>query len=305
MGGYSNEPALTFVNDTMAEILSPPFPWKFNEIVMNMLVTQTNKQDYKFAGACAFVLSGKNVVGGIGIGLASANAITESSFTVTVNTLEDHNFAVGDTVYMTGNTVAAYNSTFSVTPALSAWSGGWVITATPTTKQFQFLHAQSGLSASGAAGITDFGWLQYGTMVDNNDGSSPQATRELEAYRTLRPFGKVGTQNKFAIAESGTAGVLRVRFYYVPGSAAWGVTPVYQKKAPVATDLSGTWAPIPDELAFMANQVFLGKAYGHYGSAKADIEVQKGQATVMKCLGRDDAEQSDEFIVPEISLMDR
>lgn len=311
VGGYTSEPALTFANDTIAEILAPedaqgrsnPFPWKFNQKTMQMLVTQQNKQDYLFAGACAFVLSGKNTIGGIGIDLATNNAITESSFTVTVNTLENHNFAVGDTVYMIGNVLAAYNSTFTQTPALSSWSGGWVILSTPTAKSFTFTHATSGLGTSGAPGITDFGWLQYATMVDQNETTSPQNVRELSAYRTLQPYGRIGVQEKLSAGESGTAGVILVRFSYVPGAAAWGVTPIYQMKAPTYTLLSATWAPVPDEYAFMVNQVFLGKAFRHYGSAKADDEQLKGLRAIAKAAGRDDAEQSDEYIAPDNPLM--
>jgi hypothetical protein len=303
VGGYSNEPALTFANDTIAEIVTPAFPWKFNQATMNTLVTQLNRQDYLFAGATAFVLSGKNVVGGAGIGLASNNAITESSFTVTVNTLEPHNFAAGDVVYMIGNTVAAYNSALTVTPSLSSWSGGWTILTTPTTTSFTFTHASSGLASSGAAGITDFGWAQYGTMVDENDTSSPQGVWDVGAFRTLQPYGHVGRAEKFAVAESGTAGILKIRFYYAMTSSAFGVSIVYQMKAPTITSLGQSWTPIPDEFAFMVNQVFLGKAFRHYGSAKADDEEQKGMLAIQKAMGRDDAEQSDEYIAPETPLM--
>src|SRR5437879_869092 len=112
VGGFTNEPGLSIANDTMQELLGEKMPWKCNRKEMASLFTTQGKQDYLFAGACAFTTDNAK---GVGIDLASANAITESGNTVTVNTLDNHALAVGDTVYMTGNTVAAYNSTFTQT----------------------------------------------------------------------------------------------------------------------------------------------------------------------------------------------
>jgi hypothetical protein len=174
VAGYTDEPALSIANDVIAEILAPPFAWKFNRAALPLFVTQQNRQDNQFAGAVAFVLSGKNVLGGVGIDTAANSGVTESGNTVTVKTLDPHNFSVGDTVYMSGNTVPAYNSTETITPSSSQWSGGWVITAVPSIYSFQFTHASSGLAASGAPGISDFGWGESATFVDENDISAPR-----------------------------------------------------------------------------------------------------------------------------------
>jgi hypothetical protein len=297
VGGYSNEPALSIANDVLSELLAQPFPWKFNRKVAPILVTQQWKQDYKFAGASAFTQNG-----GAAIGLASANAITEASFTVTVNTIEPHNFSVGDTVFMTGNTVAAYNSTFSSKPSGSSWTGGWTITATPTTTSFQFTHASSGLAASGAPGITDLGWLESATMVNMNDTSAAQYVWFLQAVRMLEPSNRQFLPDRVASIADDGAGTLTIRLRYLPGPQPMGVTLVYQQRPTLITSLSATWAPFPDENAYVYRQMFLAHAYRFANSARADLEYQKAMANVAKALGANDREQSEEFISPEGSL---
>jgi hypothetical protein len=126
VGGFTNEPALTLCNEAISELISDPNDWVFNRVEMPPLFTCANKQDYLFAGACAFTLNVNPVNGatqsspsqGWAIDLASNSAITVASGTVTVKTLETHRFVVGQIVYLTGvvmttGTTANYNSTFT------------------------------------------------------------------------------------------------------------------------------------------------------------------------------------------------
>src|SRR5271169_1149830 len=115
VGGYTNEPALSIANDVLSELLMGseripiPFPWKCNRNTANLLVTTYGKQDYLFAGASVFNLVGSGSAAAID--LKSNNAITESGGTVTVNTIEPHNFQVGDVIYMVGLPDPPYNAT--------------------------------------------------------------------------------------------------------------------------------------------------------------------------------------------------
>ena len=297
VGGYSNEPALSIANDVLSELLGQPFPWKFNRKVAPFFVTQQWKQDYKFAGAAAWTQNG-----GAAIALASANAITESGFVVTVNTIEAHNFNVGDTVFMSGNTVAAYNSTQSQTPSGTTWSGGWTITAVPSTTSFTFTHSQSGLANSGAPGITDLGWLEYATMINMNDTSAQPYVWYLIAVRTLEPANRQFIPDRVSVFSDDGAGTLTLRLRYLPGPQPLGVTLAYQQRPTLITSLSNTWAPFPDEYAYVYRQMFLAHAYRFANSGRADVEYQKAMANVAKALGTNDREQSEEYIQPEGSL---
>lgn len=293
VGGFTGQPALSLANDVLSELLSPPFAWKFNRVQMGILVTQQFQQDYRFAGATAWTSTG-----GASIGLAATPAITESGFVVTVNTLYAHNFTAGQTVFMTGNTVAAYNSTFSSTPSGSNWGAGWVITTVPTPTSFTFTHASSGLANSGAAGITNCSWLESATMVNMNDTAAAQYVWYLEAVRTLQPSSRVTMATRVSVLSDDGAGTLTIRLKDLPGPQPLGITNIYQARPALLAALSGTWAPFPDEYAFVYRQMFLAHALRYANSPRSEVEYAKAQNNVLKALGANDRETSDEFVVP-------
>src|SRR5579862_6991615 len=74
IGGYTNEPFLTYANDALSDLITEDNDWKVNRAEMPMLVTCPQKQDYLFAGACAFSLGSTSQ--GWAIDLASNSAIT-------------------------------------------------------------------------------------------------------------------------------------------------------------------------------------------------------------------------------------
>lgn len=303
VGGFNNEPALSLANDTVAEILAEPRAWKFNRATLNLFVPHMNRQDSLFAGACAFTLSSSGNLGGVGIALKSKNGITTTGFpgTVTVNTLDAHDFNVGDTVYMTGNADAVYNSTNSITPSASQWTGGWVITAVPTSTSFQFAATAGQTIASGAPGVTNWGWGEYATMSNQQEDSSPRSVRFLEVEKKLQPISYVGIPNKIAVTDNEDA-TLTIRTADVTGAGPWGISLVYQEKAVPLADLTKTF-PIPDEYAFVVRQVFLAKAFDYFGSGRAQLADQKAQRAILKALAREDSEGDDAHFVPTESLM--
>src|SRR5580692_170677 len=85
VGGYTNQPALDLCNDAISDLVSDPNDWQFNRVEMPPLFTCPNKQDYLFAGACAFSLSVSGLTTtqttnsqGWAIGLASAPSIVNA-----------------------------------------------------------------------------------------------------------------------------------------------------------------------------------------------------------------------------------
>jgi hypothetical protein len=302
VGGYTNEPFLTIANQAMSDIFLSQIDWKWNRAELPFFVTAVNKQDYTVSGACAFTLGQTST--GASIVLATSNGITESGNTVTVNTLEPHRFNVGDVVYMAGNTVAAYNSTFTDNGNSSTWSGGWTILTTPTTTSFTFTHVTSGLGTSGAPGITDFGWLASASMAQLNDNGSPRDSRPLQTVKELSVWSRTANPEKVAVIQDNGDGTLKVRFQYVPSSTIWAVNLVYQKKPPLKTALTDTWTPIPDHYSAMYRQAVLASAYRYLGSPKETTEYQKMQFEIQKASGATDREASEVHVVPAESLMD-
>ena len=310
VGGYANEPALSLCNDVLQKLMAPPIAplpgqrplildWKWNRAEMNMLVTSPYRQDYLFAGAVLFSL---NAGQSAGIDLASANALTISGSTVTIKTLEQYNGAVGDVCYIRG-TGSNYDSTFTQNGVTSSFGGntytitgisGLTITATLTG-------TASGIS--GSAGITDFNWLAGGTMVGLYANTPILPTRHLEAVRDIQPWGYSATPEKVAVIQDLGTGVLKIRFYQVPGSVLWGVNLVYQKSPVIKTALTDTWTPVPDNLGYVIRQGFLAVAYRYLNSPRADVEDQKFEREIRRALGDDDQEATDVHLYPETGLM--
>lgn len=298
VGGFSQEPALSLANDTLQELCSKPYDWKFNSAETGLLATHPYRQDYLFAGASAFVIGQSSA----GIGLADGAAITMNGNEVTVKCLQPHGFTVGQTVYMSGNTLDVYNST-RVDSAAGGWTGGWVITDASDPKVFKFNHTLSNQSPSGAPGITDFGWLESAVMYDTASTEAAPYQWEVEAIRTQKKTNAVGRPRKVSV-QSVTAGIALVRFSHIGTGTIYAVTLRYQKKPPLKTDLTQTWAPFPDELGFVYRQMFLARCYRYLDKPRADNEEMKAQTAILKALGRDDVEESDQYVAPERSLMD-
>jgi hypothetical protein len=213
VGGFTSEPFLSIANDALSDLCFSQVDWKFNRIHAPQMVTALNKQDYTIAGAIAFTLGTSVASGsastGAHIGLSTTPSITVSAGVVTVTTLEPHRFNIGDTVYLSGvvmttGTTSKYNSTFTDSGSSSLWTGGWVITGTPTTTSFTFAatSGQNNADAGGAPGITDFGWLQSASMVQLNDTGSPRDLRYLKALITETARSR-SVSNTFRVPPSG------------------------------------------------------------------------------------------------------
>lgn len=165
-----NEPAMTIANDMMRALLQRPMAWKFNRKFLDgtngsFLVTQYGVQDYRFAGASAFVLqsgAGSNPFGGVGIDMiyspvrgplpgGQLAGVSVSAGTATVQTIDPHPFQPGQTVFMSGllDAGGVFNATFSFNALLRtcAWSGGFTIVSVPDVYHFTFA-APSNTSAT-------------------------------------------------------------------------------------------------------------------------------------------------------------
>ena len=297
VGGYQSEPALSICNDVLQNILAAPLDWKFNRAEMNMFVTSPNRQDYKFAGATFFCIT--NVPSGVGIDLASNSALTISGTTVTIETLEQYNGSVGDVCYIAG-TGSNYDSTFTQNGVTSSW-GGCKYTITAINGQTITATVSGGTPSgtSGAAGITDFGWLAAATMVNLNVNTAILPTRHPEAARDLQPTSSVGIPEKVAVIQDLGTGVLRIRLDRAAAAGAiWGFNLVYQKKAALKTALTQTWSPVPDEISYVVRQGFLAAGYRYINSPRADVEEQKFQTKIRQALGADERETVEVQLCP-------
>lgn len=306
VGGFTNEPALSLCNDVLAELIANPMAWKFNRVEAPIFVTTPNQQDYQFGGAV--ILS---TVQGHGIALKTAvvPGIQQALQVVTVTTLEPHTFNVGDMVFMFGNVDANYNSTYTQSPTASGYSNGWTVTSVNyATKSLTFtIVGGTDGATSGAPGITNFQWLESGTMREINSTAPVPRIWQLDGVNDIHPTSQVSRPTQVAVMTDNGDGTLKIRFQYCPDSVIYAVSLVYQAMAPLKTALTGAgvgdWSPFPDRLAYVYRQMFLARAYRYLNSPRADMEYQKAQAAIGKALGVDDAEQSNQYITPSESLL--
>lgn len=299
VGKFYAEPALSLCNDVIQELLAYPHAWKINRADMPPFATAPNKQDYIVSGATAFVLGD----GSTGVGIA-ASGVVKSGTTVTVTTLEAHNMSTGQTVYMLGNADTTFNSTYTQNASSSGYTGGWVITATPTTTTFTFTHGTSGTTTTGPATITDFGWLEGATMRELNSTASIPRPWALEACNFLQPSGLVVRPEKISVLADNGDGTLKIRLKDTPGAQTFLVSPYYQKRAPLKTSLEDNWSPFTDDYSFVYRQCFLARCYRYIDSPRADSEYQKAAQQIVKAMGKADVENSDQHLYPEYSLID-
>lgn len=152
----TNEPAMTIANDMLRTLLSRPMAWKFNRKFLDgtngsFLVTQYGVQDYRFAGASAFVLqngAGSNPFGGVGIDMiyspvrGGTAGISIASGTATVQTIDPHPFQQGQTVFLSGLLDAGgnFNAAFSFNALTHScgYSGGFTILTVADAYHFTF-----------------------------------------------------------------------------------------------------------------------------------------------------------------------
>lgn len=325
IAGITNEPGLSICKDTIQELLSAPFAWKFNRSFAgaasntygNFFVTQPFIQDYQYAGAVAFVLpttppnaiTSLTSVGGAGIAL-SPTGITRSGATVTVNTLDPHPFTVGQTVFHAGATVAAYNATFTGNniALTSTWSGGYVITVVPSTTSYQFTIAGTPAN-SGAPGINDFGWLDSASARDIQSTQFPQFEVPIQAVDNLTPTGDGDSPGQASVIQqmldsSGNpTGVLKFRTYLRNSSYIWQINFTWQKAPPILTGITSTFNPWPDSLGYVLRQGVLAKAFNLIDDKRAQVEELKFQRAIGKALIRWQTERSSEGFAPSCQIL--
>lgn len=306
VGGYTNEPGLSFCNDAISDLIAEPRDWKCNRNEMPMLVTCPQKQDYLFAGATVFSLGATAQ----GWAIAISGGISVTGGVVTIKTIESHRFAVGDTIFlnnvvMTTGDATKYNSVFTDNGSSTAWTNGYVITSiTANALTFTAVTGQNNQDIGGAPGITNFGFLTSGSMVQMINTSSPQWSHLLYTFRELPVTSVVMTPDKVSVINDDGAGTLKIRFYYVPGATTWGAKLVYQAQAPTKTDLTQNWAPFPDSYSALYRQAVIARMYRYLNSSQQVVEYQKLEKEIARFLGLDDAEQSNVTVKPETGLMD-
>lgn len=291
VGGFSLQPALSFANDTLAEIIAAPLDWKFNRRVLPAFATTKGVQDVQVTGASVWAVGPSPPAGGAAIALAPLGAV-ESGGTATITTVTPHGFAVGQLVNIVGVGVADYNGTGA------PGTGKFAVLSVPTPTTFTYSPGTSGLQPSGAPGVLDLNWVASATLTDASTTLTPPPQFIIEAVNYIEPSGDMGNPSKVAAIADDGAGTVTCRFWPVPGSFVWLANLVYQAKPPLLTALAQTFWPVPDEMAYVVRAGFLAKAMQHADHPKADAQQAKFVAALMTALNSKDREPRNEGLFP-------
>jgi hypothetical protein len=329
VGGIPNEPGLTICNNALQVLLSLSNNWKFNRNELsgpptgpgNFFVTQYGVQDYLHAGACAFALLNNLTpslpCGGASIDLASSpvgggtSAISLSCGVVTVQTLQTHQLQVAQTVFMTGNTLPAYNSVFTYQNSFNptcAWTNGFVVTAVPDNMHFKFnaVAGQLNGDATGAPGITNWGHMESAYVTDINNTTFPQPVYKIIAVDRIAPaFYSNGDTMQVCMLLDMNNGILKFRISEPFSLYSWQINCVYQARANKLTTPQSVfnW---PDNYSFALHEMCLWQAFRFAkGISAAETQAQKAAATeaIQMVRSADDVEETNEGISPDRSLM--
>jgi hypothetical protein len=342
VGGISGQPGRFICETTNQMLLAFPNAWKWNRQELsgtdrggsgNFFVTQYGFQDYLHAGACCFSLLNSQAPnnnsnffnGGVSIDLATnavnngqafgaltqTSGITVTAGVVTVQFLQPHpGFQIGQTIYMSGNGLAAYNSllTFNATLQTSTWTGGFVITAVPDQWHIQFAKTASMTNGdtTGAPGITNWGWIESAYFTDINSTQFPIPTIPLIAVKRLPvTYYPTGDRWQVAMLLDNNNGILKFRLSEPPGTYNYQVNTVYQARAPKLQTAQSVvqW---PDNVSFAFIEAALAQAYRFAtGISSNETTMQRRAAAeaIMMARAADDEEDVSEGIIPDIPLM--
>lgn len=299
VGGFTQEPALSFCNDVLQEMLSAPYNWRFNRASIQPFTTVQYQQDYALTNAVATVTTplpsqAVNVgIGNVHIQTQANNGATQSGTTVTIVTCWPHGFSQGQSVTIAGVVVVGYNGTFT-------------ITGTPTTTSFTYTTG-GGLTPSGGPGIANINWIERCVLEDFQSTSPLKPNHEIEVVANLpkesiiQPPFKVAHQ--YDTQDTNGLTIPTFRMWPVPSSQIWNAYTDYQQRGPLLTDMSNTWTPIPDELAYVYRQGFLAKAFTHAEDPRGVVEQQKFIMYLAKALNIKDYEIQHQSFFPTRAVM--
>lgn len=340
VNGIANQPGCQIATNVNQMLLQKRMAWKFNvgemgpATYMNgipstarFLVTQMGVQDYRFAGASAFVLlnnqpnqgnlptGGGNIdlaVNAINAGLSGGqtSGIVNTSGTVTVQFTDPHSFEVGQTMFMSGNTNSKYNSIFTYQTLIqtSAWTNGWVITAVPDNYHVQFTATagQNNGDTTGAGGVSDFGWLQSATVQDISSTAYPQPVKPIDAvHRLSAEYTNTGDELSVCVLQDYGNGVIRVRLSQPLGTYSLAINMFYQKRAPILSTPQSIFA-WPNNMNYVLVEMCLYQAmrfaYG-ISAQESQAQMQHAMLAVQMALESEDQEANDQAITPGYAFM--
>lgn len=304
VGGIPNQPALELCNNTLQELLSSPYNWRFNKNSILPFTTIAYQQDYLLSGCNASVkqryivhLNAQNSPNGAGLTQAG------TTVTATFNDFAPNGLPsgqqpnVGDTVTVGGANDSKYNITAT-------------ITATPTATSFQYTAVGGAQTPDGGQGISGINWMEHVSMQDWQSSATVIPVHDAEIASGLFLESIIQPPMKWAFQTETiyTGSNLNItvplfRGWPVASSQVWATYLFYQAKAPTKTALSQTWSPWPDDLSNVLVSVLRSKALDWWEDPRAANSYILADRSILKALASKDQEQRHESMFPDLPIL--
>jgi len=277
VAGYNDQPAVSFLDEVVKEILALTNPWKWNAARLPVFQTQPYQQDYPTS------LS-QNVMGWLQAAvIADINNTAQPMPILPINAvnalLPTMNPGRPQKVCYVTNSVAQ----------TATWGRGRP--GDPAASQLikdPLVLNGGGPGNNPITAITDAnGNILTVTTYGTTGLTAPLAASGAAAGVTVADGSVVWTvQDPNGIA-------LRIDALSTFNSVVWEIRALYQQKPPNITLLTQTIAPIPDDLNWLVKQGFLAMCYKQVDHAKFQAEFTQWLINIQKAMGASDREYNE------------
>ena len=281
VAGYSQEPAVSFLDDIVKKILNKANPWKWNTVVAPVFYTQPFQQDYPTQ-------------------ISQGNMGWIENCTM----IDINNFTSQPPVQPPVKAVARLQPTSKCGyPGKISWvinsaaiTGSW---PGPNTPYISPLVSQGGgPNNNPLTAITDpNGNIQVVTTYGVTGSVMPTWPAALATPGTIT---QDGTVQWTLIDPNGIAWRLDALATF--NSNVWEMCPIYQNKPPNIVSLKQTISPIPDDLSYLVKEGFLAYCYKQVDNNKFQQEFTQWMQNIQEALGASDREDQEYGFAPSQGL---
>lgn len=276
--GYSDEPGLSFSNDIIQKVMAKPNPWKWNSVVLPPFETNPYQQDYP-------TNISQNTMGW----LESATQIDINNLTQLPPTqipvqcvdrlLPTYATGLVGKICWIPNSIAQYG----------VWPGINVLYTDPITDTTT---GEGGPSNNPRTAILDpNGNIQLVVTYGTTGSSGPLWPAANAAAGTITNDGSVQWQ-----VQDPNGVAIRLDVQLTANAQVWQINAIFQMKPPFLSSITQTFAPIPDDLAYLLKQGFLTFCYKQ-GDAKMRAQFQdefkQWMMDIQEAMGASDREDQE------------
>jgi hypothetical protein len=288
VSGYSQEPAVSFLDDVVKKILAKSNPWKWNEQKAPVFYTQPYQQDYPTSISQSMM------------GWLSACTM-----------IDINNSTSQPPIQPPVNCVARLQPTSVCgNPSKICWiTNNMAITGQPTGVQWPgpgvnyvnpLVSAGGGPSNNPNTAITDLnGNIQVVYTYGTTGASQPSWPVSGATPGTITPDGTNGL-SWILIDPNGIA--FRLDRLATFNSNVWQLNCNYQLKPPNILNLKQTVAPIPDDLSYLVKQGFLAYCYKQVDNNKFQTEFAQWLQDIQEAMEASDREYQEYGFAPTQGL---